>query len=144
MESVSAHPFGIVGFRDRIVVSQRAVSAMECRVEASDLRQIGTSFEQRSDRRQIVRLVERSKRNVALETVQHLCINLNGTGIFRSAMDDPMADCGKAETLALTKPGSRNLGSGRDIRNIVLGVSLISQCLAVRSDYAQMRRRAHP
>ena len=54
------------------MVRERAVAAMERGVEAGDLRQSRPIAQQRPDRRQIVRLMQRRQRHVALEPRQHL------------------------------------------------------------------------
>ena len=67
MKAIAAHAVRVEAFRDCIMVRDRAVTAVERSVETGDLRQLRTAREQRADRRQIVRLVERRQRDVALE-----------------------------------------------------------------------------
>ncbi len=54
------------------MIRERAVAAVEGGVEAGDLRQFGEARADRADRRQIVGLMQRRERNVALEMREHL------------------------------------------------------------------------
>ena len=51
MEAVAAHALGVEPLRDRIMIGDGAVPAMERRIEAGDLRQRGKAFGNRADRR---------------------------------------------------------------------------------------------
>ena len=57
MEAVAAHALRIEALGQRVMIGERTVAAVERRIEAGDLRQFGTSFENGADRREIVRLM---------------------------------------------------------------------------------------
>src|SRR5437762_7620428 len=65
---------------------------MERGVEAGDLRKLRQSLEQRTYRRQVVRLMQRSERYVFLERADHGHIDAHGLRVFEAAMDDAMSD----------------------------------------------------
>jgi len=67
MKAVAAHAFRIEMFGDCIVICHRAVPAMKRGIEAGDLRQIRKTREKRPDGCEVVWLVKRSKRRVALQ-----------------------------------------------------------------------------
>lgn len=72
--------------------------AMERRIEAGHLRQVGLDQLQRPDRREIVRLMQRRQRNPFLKPCQHGGIDGKRRGKRHSAMHHPMADGGEAQT----------------------------------------------
>ena len=76
------------------MVREGAVATMERRVETGDLRQLRTSSEKQSDRRQIVRLMQRRQRDVALQARQNLRVDQHRLAVFRAAVNDAMADGG--------------------------------------------------
>ena len=92
VEAVAAHAFGVEALRDRVVVGKRAVAAMKGGVEAGDLRQIRKARADRADRRQVVGLMQRRERNVALESRKHVVVDQDRPIVVRAAMDDAMAD----------------------------------------------------
>ena len=100
VEAVAAHALGVEPLRNGVMIRDRAVAAMKRGIEAGDLRQIGKALEQRADRREIVRLVQRRQRNVALEIVRARRASIRtGSVVLRSAMHDAMADRGGLELL---------------------------------------------
>jgi len=80
------------------------VAAVEGGVEAGDLRQFGAAREQCVDRRQIIGLVQRSERNVALEMRQHLGVHLHGAVVVGAAMHDAMANGDEIDLLRRAQP----------------------------------------
>ena len=63
---------------------------MECGIEAGDLRQSRVARAQLADRRQIVGLMQRRQRRIALQTRQHLIVDQHRTVVVGAAMDDTM------------------------------------------------------
>ena len=62
MKAVAPDALVVELMRDGVVVGDRVMVAMKRGVEAGDLRQCRKIGEQRADRRQIVRLVQRRQR----------------------------------------------------------------------------------
>ena len=122
MEPVSANALGVEVFRDGIVIGQRIVAAVEGRIEAGNLRQRGEVGEERTDGRQIVRLVKRRQRDISRETSKDLVVDQHGPVVFRAAVDNTMPDRDRLEVLRSAQPvagegkGGRNIGNalGRD------------------------------
>ena len=65
----------------------------------------GRDGEERADRREVVRLMQRRERDVALELCDHRPVDHDGTVVVRPAMHDPVADRGEVEALRLAQPG---------------------------------------
>ena len=110
VEAVAAHAFVVEMLRDRVVVRQRIVAAVEGGVEAGDLRQVGGARENGADRREIVRLVQRRQRHIAFELGQHLVVDQDRPVVVRAAMHDAMPDRDRLELLrrrAARRPPSR-------------------------------------
>ncbi len=82
------------GQRERLRDGRRAV--VKRRVEAGDLRQFRRAREQRPDRRQVVRLVQRRKRDVLFERGQDRRIDADGLRVLDSAVHHAVADAGQA------------------------------------------------
>jgi hypothetical protein len=59
MKAVAPDAFGMKLVRDRVVIRECIVIAMESSVEAGDLWQCGEIIQERPDWRQVVRLVQR-------------------------------------------------------------------------------------
>jgi hypothetical protein len=66
VKAVAAYAFDVQALWNRIMVGDRAVAAMKGGVEAGDLRQAWKTGEQRANRREVVRLVKRRQRYIAL------------------------------------------------------------------------------
>ena len=92
MKSVAPDPLFVQPAGNGVVVSDFIVVAVKCGVEAGDLRQSREIGEQRADRRQVVRLMQRRKRREPLQTRDHTMVDQHGTIIVGTAMDDAMAD----------------------------------------------------
>jgi hypothetical protein len=75
VESVTTHTLHIKVLRDRVVIDDRAVAAVERNVEAGDLREARRAGENRTYRREVVGLVERRQRHIAFEIGQHLAVD---------------------------------------------------------------------
>jgi hypothetical protein len=76
VESVPTHAFNIEALRNRVVISERAVAAVEGGIEAGDLSKVGEAGKKRADRGKIIRLVQGRERNIAFE------IGLKGILVF--------------------------------------------------------------
>src|SRR5271163_3402231 len=72
VEAVAAYALRVEPLRDRVMVSDRAVAAVERGVEAGDLGKAGHARKYRTHRREIVWLMERRQRNIAFEMRQNL------------------------------------------------------------------------
>ena len=92
MEAVTAHAFVIVGGRQRESVRDERVGAMEGGVEAGHLRKRRESLDRRLDPGDMMRLVQRRKRNEPLELRQHRTVDQNRRGEIRSPVHDAMAN----------------------------------------------------
>jgi hypothetical protein len=93
------------------------VVAVKRRVEAGYLRQSGKIDEQRADRRQVVRLMQRRKRREPFQTRDHTMVDQCGTIVIGTAMDDPMADGERTQLNFVPQPGTCDHQGGRDIRH---------------------------
>ena len=139
VEAVAAHAFCIEALRHRIMVRQRGVTAMKGGVEASDLRQLGRPRQQRADRRQIVRLMERRQRDQALKLVQHIDVDQDRPVIPRTAVHDPMPDRGRLVPVGFAQPFACYGEGGRDVGDAFGRVGFIDEQSAVGVHGAQPR-----
>jgi len=98
VKAVAADPLDVELLRNRVMVGNIAMAAMECSVETGDLRHIRKALEQDSDRCQIVRLVQRRERHIAFKVGQHLLVHEHGLVVIRAAMNDAMTDRDKCQT----------------------------------------------
>src|SRR5579872_1063580 len=71
VETVASDAFGVELLWYGVMVRQGAVAAMKGRVETCKLRDFRKARQNRSDRRQIIRLVKRRQRHIALQTRQN-------------------------------------------------------------------------
>ena len=92
VEAVALHAGAADLAGQRHHFGDRRLTAMKARVEAGDLRHTGEPLGDRFDRREIVRLVERSERHQLAQFFQNLRRDDRGTGEVRPAVDDAMAD----------------------------------------------------
>ena len=92
MEAVTTH--AAVGDRlgQRKGLGDGRLAAVKRRVEAGDLRQRWRTLHQRPDRREIVRLVQRRKRNELLERADHGRVDADRLAVFEPAMNHAVAD----------------------------------------------------
>ena len=97
MKSVAADSLGMQPARYGVMVCNCVVVAVKGGVEAGDLRQSGKFGEQRPDRRQIVRLMQRCQRREPLQARDHAMVDQYGPIIIRTAVNDPMADGERAQ-----------------------------------------------
>src|SRR5262249_56391243 len=71
VEPVPAHALRVQALRDRVMVRKRVVATMEGGVEAGDLRKIGRTGKDRTDRGQGIRLAQGRGRNIPLQLREH-------------------------------------------------------------------------
>ena len=119
MEPVAADAFGVETLRDRVMVRDRTVAAMEGGIKASNLRHVGPICEQCPNGSEIVRLVQRCQRIVLLEPRQHVVIDQDRLAVVRAAMNNTMTDCRQIDVRELAQPLSC-LGNGvGDSRHLI-------------------------
>jgi hypothetical protein len=68
------------------------LSAMERRVEARHLGQVGPALEQEPDRRQVVGLVQRGERNELRQVFEHRAVDAHRFGVPEPAVHDAVPD----------------------------------------------------
>ena len=74
------------------MVGEVVVIAVKRGVEAGDLRKAGEIRQQRSNRRQIVRLMQWCERRITLEPAHHIVVDQNRAVIVGAAMYHAVAD----------------------------------------------------
>src|SRR3954453_9466427 len=115
------------------MVGNCAVPTMKGSIEAGDLEQVRTAFEQNANRRQVVRLMQGCKWNIAGPSGDYLLVEDHGRVVFRSAVDHPMANRNQVGGLRLTKPFREHADRRRYVRNAVRQVLLVNLRIIVRS-----------
>ena len=144
MKPVAPDTLGVKAFRNREMVRDFAVAAMKRRVEARDLEQFRPTREQCLNGREVIWLMQRRKRHVALETRQHRMIDDDRSIILRATMNHTMADGGQGEGLRLLQPISNGRNCGGNVRDLTRRVRLVDQWRAVAALGAKPRLRADP
>lgn len=144
MKAVAAHAFGVELLRDGEVVGERAMATVESGVETRHLGQLRPKFEDRANRREIVRLVQWRKRNVPRQAIEHFRAHQNGLGIFGTAMHDPMSDRGQVHVLGPAQPLCRDLDRGREVADLLQRKHPVYCDRAVTLRRAQTRSHADP
>ncbi len=142
METVALHP-GIPNLpRERDQVRNGGMAAVKAGVEASDLRHVRQTLEDRFDGGEVVRLMERSQRDQLVELLQDLPGHDHRSGVARPSVDDAMADPENPRAAVLrSKPGGERVECVLPIahRRIQL---LIGQSLARGILDGESRRRS--
>ena len=92
MESVAPDALGMKLMRNCVVVRDRVVVAVKRGIEAGDLRKRRKVGQQRADRRQIMRLMQRRQRDEPLQPRHDAMIDQHRPVIVRTAMNDAMTD----------------------------------------------------
>ena len=118
MKPIASDTLGVKAFRNREMVGDLAVAAVKRRVEARDLDQFRPTREQCLNGREVIRLMQRRKRDVALETGQHCMIDDHRSIILRATMNHTMADGGQGEGLRLPQPISGGCDCGGNVRDL--------------------------
>ncbi len=139
VEAVAPDAFGIETLRDRVMIGQRAMAAMKGGVEAGDLRQIRETGQDRTDRRQIVRLMKRRQRNVAFQSRQYVLIDPDRPVVVRAAMHDAMPDRNRIDLQLSAQPGACCRERGRDIADGFALIAAVDQHGAIGRGDAQPR-----
>ncbi len=142
MEAVTAYAFLVEALGYRVVVRERAVAAMEGRIETSDLRQVRKARPNGTDRSEVVGLMQGRERNEALQARNHVVVDQDRPVIVRTAMDHAMTDCDGIELLRLAQPGSDLLHRGRKVGRVLHAIALVDQPCSVGSLGAQPRARS--
>src|SRR5262245_51876009 len=131
VEPVAAHALRVKTLRDRVVVRKCVVATMEGGVETGDLRKIGGTGKNRTDRDEVVRLMQGRERNIALELREHALVDQYRPIELRTAVHNPMADGDRLEVLRLTQPSAGDGERRRHVGHIVRRVGLVDKCRAV-------------
>ena len=127
VETVSPDTLGVEALRNGKVVGNRTVAVMKGGIEAGNLKQFRSAHQQRPDRCEVVRLMQRCEGNVLLETRDHALVDDHWPVIFRPAMDDPVANRDEVEALGLPEP-SRHHGNRRgNVGDLVRRIDPIDQ-----------------
>ena len=96
MEAVPADALLGAGTRQCIGLGHLGLGAVERRVEARDLGQVGPELPEGPDRGQVVRLVERCEVDEPLEIGQDPGVDRGRLAVFQSAVDDAVARRGQS------------------------------------------------
>ncbi len=107
------------------MVGDFAMGTVKRRVEARNLDQFRPTREQSLNGREVIRLMQWRKRNVALQTSQHCVIDDDRSIILRATMNHTMADGGQGEVLRLAQPISGSCGCGGNVRDLMRPVRLV-------------------
>jgi len=92
MEAIANHTAVGDRSRQRERLRDRRLCPVERRIEARDLRQVGHPREQRLDRREIVRLVQRRERHVLLQCRDATRVDAHRFHVLAAAMHDAVPD----------------------------------------------------
>ena len=139
VKPVAPHAFGVEALRDRVVVCQCIMGAMECRIEARDLRRPGHALQKRADRREVVGLMQRRERRIAFEPRKNLFVDQDRLIVLRSAMDHAVADGGRFKLLRFAQPRTSRLQRRRNILQLLGRIGLVDQLRLVCCFGAQPR-----
>ena len=139
VEAVAADALGMEMLRDRVVIRDGGVLAMEGRIEARDLGQPRPVRHDRPDRRQIVWLVQRRERDIAFEAAENLVCDYNRLIELRASMHDPVADRNRVDVTFIAKPPGRRVQRRRNVRHGLVCVGSLDQNLPLRRFGGQMR-----
>ncbi len=142
MEPVAPDPFFMEVARQGVIVGERTVAAVKCRVETGDLRQCGEAGKQRANGSEIVRLMQRRQRHVTLQPRQHVVVDANGPVVFRPAMHHPVTHRHRIDATLLAQPRPRRAQSRRDVGDGSGLIGLVDQHTAVGGSGPQPRAAA--
>src|SRR5262249_13659756 len=108
VKAVAPDAFVVERTGQRKAVRELRVAAMEGRVEAGDLRQVGMALAQYPDRREIAGLVQWRQRNKTLQRLESTVIDQDRLRIDRAPMKDAMADSDDLIIFDLVRQPDRN------------------------------------
>jgi hypothetical protein len=125
VEAVPAHTLLVERFRDGKAVGHLRVPAMEGRVEAGGLQDLGLHGTDRPDRQEVVRLVQRCERDQGFQIGDHVIVDGHVRIVGRTAVHDTMADRNRkcpalvspqpAPQMAERRPSIRQIGRGKTL-----------------------------
>ena len=144
MKPIAAHALGIGVLRDRVVISNGAAPVMKGRIETRNLRQLRKALRDRTDRRQVVGLMQRRQADILLQVREYAGIDQHGTRVFRSAVHDPVTDSHRLHLELLAQPGAGRLQSRRHIWNVVRLEAPVDELRPIGTTPAQAWLRADP
>ncbi len=99
MEAVAAHAALEVLVGQPVELRDALLSLVEGGVETGDLRQIRLHLLHGTDRRQVVRLMQRRQRDEVLEAAHRFRCHQQGSRVVGAAMHDAVADAGQNTAL---------------------------------------------
>ena len=142
MKAVAADALIVKALRQGEVIRQGVMTAMKSGVETCDLRQFGPGSEQQSDRREVVGLVQRRQRDVALQARDNLLVDDDRLVEIGAAMNDAVADRDEGGLLRLAEPVAHRRHRCSNIGYFVRRKSLVDQRRPVLAFGAQRRANA--
>jgi hypothetical protein len=142
VEAVAAHAFRIEALGNGVAVRQFIVRAMEGGIETGNLGKLWKAREDRADRRQIVRLMQRRQRRVSFKIGDNVAVDQDRPIVFWAAVDDPLTDGDRLDLSRLAQPCARGLQGCGYIFDLFGSKGLVDQRLLVGRFRAQTRPRA--
>ena len=142
MEAVTPDTFGVELVRDRIVVGERIMSAVKGSVEAGDLRKCWKIGQQRPDRRQVMRLMQRRQRDEAFQPRHDGMIDQHRPVVIRPAMNDAMADRNRGDAKLIPQPGAGDRHGGGNVSDRFDRIGAVGHGIAGCAAGAQPRAAA--
>ncbi|MGY4315615.1 hypothetical protein ACVWW1_004942 [Bradyrhizobium sp. JR3.5] len=143
MKAVPPHAIGVELTRNRVMIGDRAVRAVKRSVETGDLRQCRKAGEDRADRRQIVRLMQRCEADEPVQAGDHPVVNQDRPVEVRTAVHHAMPDSYRVNAKLVSQPCAGDAHCGRDIRNGFNRIGAVSQRIAAHTSCPQARPTAN-
>ena len=125
MEAVSAHALGIEVLRNGIVVGSRAVTAVEGRIEAGNLRQLRQTARIERIGSQIVRLMQRRERDIALQRASTSAVIQNRAVVIGAAVHHAVADGASGVRCSFAQPAAARVRAPSE-RPIAVAASIFA------------------
>ena len=104
MKAIATHAILMELARDRVKIGKIIMMAVKCGVEAGDLRKRREAGKNRTDRRQIVRLMQRRECRIVLKPSNDAVIDQRRLILIRPAMDHPVPDRQWCDPLFVPQP----------------------------------------
>jgi hypothetical protein len=139
VETVAPHARLVELLRDREPVGELRVGAVERSVEAGHLRRSGPLPQQRPDRGQVVRLVQRCQRHQPLQVGQHRRVEHDRRRVARAPVDDPVPDRRGRLRATLVEPAVDHLPRPPRVGHLPGPEAALRQHRAVRALHDQPR-----
>ena len=143
VKSISPDALAIEMFRNGIVIRDSTMRAMKRRIETGDLTQFRSMGKQRSNRSEVIRLMEGCERDVSLQLREHVAIDDNRFIVSRTTVNDAMADRNQLHSLRFSQPVGRGGNRGRNIADFVRRVRSVNKRRSVARLGAQTRLSAN-